>query len=208
MGTTIKAAMGGVLLGFATVDLSTRDNTLTVWLTSAQGAAGAVHTNAVTFDLGDDTTPCRALAMVCDRYLVLTGRTPREHPLLTGWGVEPSDLAMLAKQTAAAQATVLTACSEYRARPGKSHLSEPNLPTVPAPLDQAALEAGAPQQLTLALANQVMRTWTAWLSTEGERVRRWTYMPGGREGEKRALIPAEFGEHNTVQPVSPLRLWL
>ena len=196
------------MLGFATVDLSTRDNTLTVWLTSVQGAAGAGHTNAVTFDLDDDTTPRRALGMICDRYVILTDRTPREHPLLIGWGVEPSDLAMLAKQTTAAQATVLTAFSEYRARPGKSHLSEPNLPPVPAPLDQAALEAGASQQLTLALANQVMRTWTAWLTTEGERVKRWTYMPGGREGEKPALVPAEFAEHNTVQPVSPLRLWL
>ena len=196
------------MLGFATVDLSTRDNTLTVWLTSVQGAGGAGHTNAVTFDLDDDTTPRRALAMVCDRYVVLTDRTPREHPLLMGWGVEPSDLAMLVKQITAAQATVLAAFSEYRARPGKSYLSEPNLPPVPAPLDQTALEAGAPQQLTLALANQVMRTWTAWLTTEGERVKRWAYMPGGREGEKPALVPAEFAEHNTVQPVSPLRLWL
>jgi hypothetical protein len=200
--------MGGVLLGFATVDLSTRDNILTVWLTSAQGAAGAVHTNAVTFDLDDDTTPGRALAMVCDRYVVLTDRTPREHPVLIGWGIEPSDLAMLARQTTAAQATLLTAFSEYRARPGKSDLSEPNLPSVPLPFDQTALEAGVSPQLTLALANQVMRTWTAWLTTEGERVKRWTYMPGGREGEKPALIPAEFEEHNTLPPVRPLWLWL
>lgn len=193
------------MLGFATVDLSARDNTLTVWLTSALGAAGAGQTNAVTFDLADDATPRRALAMICDRYVILTDRTPREHPLLSGWGVEPSDLAMLAKQVTAAQATVLTAFSEYRARPGKSGLIEPNLPAVPAPLDQAALEAGAPQQLTLALANQVMRTWTAWLTTEHERVKRWTYMPGGRGGEKPTLIPAEFAEHNTVQPVKRVR---
>ena len=186
------------MLGFATVDLSTRDNTLTVWLTSALGTAGAGHTNAVTFDLDDDTTSRRALAMICDRYVILTDRTPREHPLLSGWGAEPSDLAMLAKQTTAAQATVLAAFSEYRARPGKSGLIEPNLPPVPAPLDQAALEAGAPQQLTLALANQVTRTWTAWLTTEDERVKRWTYMPDGREGEKPALVPAEFAEHNSL----------
>ena len=194
------------MLGFATVDLSTRDSTLTVWLTSAQGAAEVGHTNAVPFDLDDDTTPRRALSMVCDRYVILTDRTPREHPVLIGWGVEPSDLAMLAKLTTAAQATVLTAFSEYRDRPGKSHLSEPNLPPVPAPLDQAALEAGTPQQLTLALANEVMRTWMAWLVTERERVRRWTYMPGGREGEKSVLVPAEFAERNTVQPVKSLRL--
>jgi hypothetical protein len=193
------------VLGFATVDLSTRDNTLTVWLTSVQGAVGVDHTNAVTFDLDDDTTPRRGLAMICDRYVILTDRTPREHPLFIGWGLEPSDLALLAKQTTAAQATVLTAFSEYCARPGKSQLIEPSLPPVPAPLDQTALEAGAPQQLTLALANRVMRTWAAWLSTEGERVKRWAYMPGGREGEKPALIPAEFAEHNTVQPGKRVR---
>ena len=72
-------------------------------------------------------------------------------------------------------------------------------------MDQAGLEAAAPQQLTLALANQVMRIWTAWLTTEDERVKRWTYMPGGREGEKPALVPAEFAEHNTVQPVKRVR---
>ena len=58
---TIKIAMGGVVLGFATVDLSTRDNTLTVSRpTSVQGAADAGHTNAVVFDLDDehDTSPC------------------------------------------------------------------------------------------------------------------------------------------------------
>jgi hypothetical protein len=196
------------VLGFATVDLSIRDDTLTVWLTSAQGAASAIHTNAVIFDLDDDTTARRVLGMICDRYVILTDRTPREHPLLIGWGVEPSSLAMLAKQTIAAQATILTSFSEYRTRAGKPDLSEPNLPPVPALLDQAELENGTSQQLTLALANQVMRTWAAWLTTEGERVKRWTYMPGGREGEKPALVPAEFGEHNTVQPVRPSRLWL
>ena len=86
--------------------------------------------------------------MICDRYIVLTERTPREHPLIVGRGVEPADLAMLAKQTTAAQATVLTAFSEYRARPGKSDLSEPYLPPVPAPLDQAGLQGGAPQRFT------------------------------------------------------------
>ncbi len=74
------------MLGFATVDLLTRDNTLTVWLTSAQGAIHAGQTNAVTFSLSDDTTSRRASGMICDRYVVLTDRTPREHPLLVGWG--------------------------------------------------------------------------------------------------------------------------
>lgn len=202
---TMNAILGGIVLGFATVDLSARDNTLTVWLTSAHGTASAGHTNAVIFDLHDDTTPRLALGMLCDRYVILTDRTPRKHPLLISWGVEPADLVMLAKQTTAAQAAILASFSEYRTRPGKSDLSEPNLPPVPPPVNQAELETGTPQQLTLALANQVRRTWTAWLTTEGERVKRWSYMPGGQEGEKPALIPAEFAEHNTVLPVRPMR---
>lgn len=193
------------MLGFATVDLSTRDNTLTVWLTSLRGAARADHTNAITFDLDDETAPRRALGMIFDRYAILTDRTPREHSLLIDWGVVPSDLAMLAKETTAAQATVLAAFNEYRSKPGKSGLSEPNLLPVPSPLNQSELETGTPQQLTLALANQVMRTWAAWMTTESERLKRWRYMPGGWEGEKPALLPAEFGASNTIVPVRSLR---
>jgi hypothetical protein len=192
------------VLGFATVDLSERDGTLTVWLTSAQDATHAGHTNALTFTLGDDTAPRRALGMICDRYVILTDRTPREHPLLTGWGVKRCDLAMLAKQTTVGQAAIMTAFEEYRTKPGKADLTEPVLPPLPAPFDQAALETGTAQQLTLAVANQVMRTWTAWLATEGERVKRWAYMPDGRKGETPALLPAEFVQDNTVQPLQPL----
>jgi hypothetical protein len=191
------------VLGFATVDLSTQDDTLTVWLTSVQGTH-ADHTNAVVFSLADDTTPRRALGMVCDRYVVLTERTPRSHPLLTGWGVEPCDLAMLATQVTAAQASLMAAFEEYRGQPGKANLVEPSLPSVPAPIDQAEFESGTPERLTLALANQVMRTWTAWLATEGERVKRWKYMPGGREGEKRAVLPAKFVKLNAVEEIRPL----
>lgn len=144
--------------------------------------------------------------MICDRYVVLTERTPRAHPFVIGWGVQPADLAILARQSTAAQAIVLTAFGEYRARPGKSNLSEPYLPPVPAPLDEDSLRASTPQQLTLALANQVMHTWNAWLITESERVKRWAYMPGGREGEKPRLVPAEFEELNAVQPVRSLQL--
>jgi hypothetical protein len=194
------------VLGFATVDLSSRDDILTVWLTSAQGVTHAGHTNAVTFGLGEDTTPRRALSMICDRYVVLTDRTPREDALLISWGAEPCDLAMLAGQTTTAQAAIMAAFEVHRSKPGKADLIEPVLPPVPKPLDQAALEAGPPQQLTLAVANQVMRTWTAWLTTEGERVKRWAYIPGGHKGEKPALLPAEFIKCNTVQQMGLLPL--
>jgi hypothetical protein len=192
------------MLGFATVDLFAQENILTVWLTSAQGANHAGQTNAVTFGLGDDATPRLALGMICDRYIVLTERTPRNHPLLVGWGIEPCDLVMLADQTAAAQAAIRTAFEEYRTKPGKADLIQPALPPAPAPVNQAALEADTAQSLTLAVANQVMRTWTAWLITEGERIKRWSYMPGGHKGETPSLLPAEFTKLNTVQPIKSL----
>lgn len=188
------------MLGFATVDLSTRDDSLTVWLTSVGMDIPVAHTNAIRFGLADDTAPRRAWSMLCERYVVLTNRTPRDHAALARWDVAPCDLAMLAKQTTAAQEALMAAFAEHAARPGRADLMEPVLPPVPAPLDQTAWETGTPQELTLALANQVRGIWTAWLAVERERVKRWTYMPGGTKGETPALLPAEFAEQNVLQP--------
>lgn len=192
------------MLGFATVDLSISDHSLTVWLTSREIDTRVTHTNAVCFDLAEPTASRRAWSMTCDRYVILTDRTPRDHAVLAQWGVVPCDLAILAKQTTAAQEAIMAAFAEHAVRPGKTDLMEPTLPPVPAPLDQAALEAGSPQQLTLAVANQVMRIWVAWLTAERERVKRWAYMPAGRKGETPTVLPAEFVEQNAVQPV---RAW-
>lgn len=188
------------MLGFATVDLSTRDDSLTVWLTSLGMDIPVAHTNAIRFDLANDTAPRRAWSMLCERYVVLTDRTPRDHAVLARWDVAPCDLAMLAKQTTAAQEALMAAFAEHVAKPGKADLMEPVLPPVPAPVDQAALETGTPEQLTLAVANLVKGTWAAWLTIERERVKRWTYMPGGSKGEAPTPLPLEFVEQNRLQP--------
>jgi hypothetical protein len=192
------------MLGFATVDLSTRDDSLTVWLTSVGMDIPVAHTNAIRFDLADDTTSRRAWSMICERYVVLTDRTPRDHVVLARWRVAPCDLAMPAKQTAAAQEALMAAFAEHTAKPGKADLMEPVLPPILTPVDQAAWETSTPQQLTLAVANQVKGIWAAWLAVEHERVKRWAYMPGGSKGETPALLPAEFVEQNVLQPV---RAW-
>lgn len=192
------------MLGFATVDLSTRDDSLTVWLTSEGMDIPVAHTNAIRFDLADGTTSRRAWSMTYERYVVLTDRTPRDHVALARWGVAPCDLGMLAKQTTAAQEALMAAFDEHAAKPGKADLMEPLLPHVPQPVDQAAWETSTPQELTLAVANQVRGIWTAWLAVERERVKRWAYMPGGSKGETPALLPAEFVEQNVLQPV---RAW-
>jgi hypothetical protein len=97
------------MLGFATVDLSTRDDSLAVWLTSVGMDIPVAHTNAVRFDLASDAAPRRAWSMLCDRYVVLTNRTPRDHTVIVRWDVAPCDLAMLAKQTTAAQEALMAA---------------------------------------------------------------------------------------------------
>jgi hypothetical protein len=174
-----------------------------VWLTSEGVHADIAHTNAVCFDLGEATVSRRAWGMTCDRYVILTDRTPRDHAVLAQWGVAPCDLATLAKQTTAAQEAIMAAFAEQAAKPGKADLMEPTLPPVPAPLDQSASETDSPTQLTLAVANQVRRIWAAWLATERERVKRWTYMPGGTKGEAPAELPAEFVQQNALQQVRP-----
>jgi hypothetical protein len=113
---------------------------------------------------------------------------------------------MLAKQIMLAQETVLVVFSKYIAtKRGKAaNLLEPTLPLVPPPLDQATLEPKDPRQLTLALANQVMRIWSAWMAVERERVKRWTYMPEGRKDEAPNLLPPDFTAQNAVVP---MRRW-
>jgi hypothetical protein len=200
----------GRMLGFATIDLSERDQTLTVWLTCVRAASresiDVGHTNAICFDRADESAQRRAWSMAADRYVVLTERTPPGHDVFAGWEMTPCDMGALGKQTIAAQEVIMAAFEDYVAtKRGKAaDLMEPFLPAVPQATDQAAQDLADPRQATLAVANDVMRTWTAWTAAEQERVKRWKYMPGGREHEKPSLIPAEFAASNAVVPV---RAW-
>jgi hypothetical protein len=54
--------------------------------------------------------------------------------VLAQWGVPPCDLAILAKQTTAAQEAIMAAFAEHAAKPRKADLMEPTLPPVPAGL--------------------------------------------------------------------------
>jgi hypothetical protein len=197
------------MLGFATVDVSTRDKTLTVWLTSVvnvRAASEMGHTNALSIALAEATAPRRGWNMACDRYVVLTERTPVDHPALTDWGVEPCNPEMLAELTVTAQETIMTAFAAHVAtKKGKAaDLIEPTLIPVPPPINQLALAGGAPEQLTLTVADQVKRVWEAWINAERERVKRWMYMPGGHKDEVPKAFPAQFVKRNAVQAV---RAW-
>lgn len=192
------------MLGFATVDLSAHDQTLTVWLTSLvarQAHSYAGHTNAASFDLADEAVSRRAWNMTCDRYVVLSDRTPLDHPAFAGWGIIPCDLSILIEETKAAQDSIMKAFAAYRTRPGKARLAEPALPAVPLPSGRPAADDDLPEKVTLAVADHVERVWAAWIATERERVKRWRQMPGGLEGETPSLLPAKFVQQSVIQPV-------
>lgn len=195
------------MLGFATVDLSAHDQTLTVWLTSMvtrQANSYAEHTNSVSFNLAEETASHRAWSMTCDRYVVLSDRTPLDHPAFAGWGVTPCDLSVLTEETKIAQDSIMTAFAEYTAKPGKAKLTEPALPALPLPLNQAAVDDSIPGKFTLTVADYVKRAWMGWIKTERERVKHWRYMPGGRNDETPTLLPAEFIRRAVIQPA---RAW-
>jgi hypothetical protein len=61
------------MLGFAAIDLSERDRTLTVWLTSvratSRGSVDVGHTNAVCLELADESTQRRAWSMAAESLI-------------------------------------------------------------------------------------------------------------------------------------------
>lgn len=185
------------MLGFAAVDLSEADHRLTVWLTSlvTKGAIPYVdHTNAVSFDLREDLVLRRAWSMSCDRYVVVTSRTPLDHPAFSGWGLKPCDLSGLLDQTAAAQEMILAALAEHKKEPGKKNLAEPSLPPVPKPLDPGSLYVDDFRKPPLVLADYVKTAWAVWIATDRERIKRRAYMPEGRDNANLVILPPEFGE--------------
>lgn len=195
------------MLGFATVDLSEADGTLAIWLTSlvtTRMVPYIDHTNAVGFDLGEDQLGRRAWNMACDRYVVVTGRTPLEHPVFAELDLKPCDLDGLLEQTRVSQEAILTAFAEYKKKPGKKALTEPSLPPVPDHLDEESIYVDQSRKPALVLADHVKAAWNTWLETDRDRVKRRSYMPEGRDSEKLSTLPLEFTEGNSVQPV---RVW-
>jgi hypothetical protein len=82
------------VLGIATGDLLSRDDTMTVRLAPAQDATHLGRASPAISSLGDDMKTRRALPMIRDRYVVLTQGASRDHPLVIGWGAGTCDFAM------------------------------------------------------------------------------------------------------------------
>lgn len=183
--------------GLAVLDVSEAHGTVTIWLTSRIGAAVTGHTNAVVFDAaGLDWL--RVEGMLADRYVFLTKRTEAAEGPIRDLDLLPCDAVCFANEVEDTQQVLTEIFEQYREQPGKQDLAEPAWSTVPAPKDAGGLLDGRPNEVALAAADHIRQTWTAWLSTERERVRR-PYMPP-RDTPVREL-PDAFKAVNRLQSI-------
>jgi hypothetical protein len=184
------------MLGLALLDVSETHGTVTVWLTSRTGAAVAGHTNAVVFEAaGLDWR--RVDGMLADRYVFLTKRSEAVEGPIQDLDLLPCDALAFAHEVEDMQQKLSEIFGQYREQPGKQDLADPSWFTVPPPEDAGGHLEGLPNEVALAAADFIRKTWTAWLTTERERHRR-PYMPP-RDALVREL-PDMFKTVNRVQP--------
>lgn len=189
------------MLGFATVDFARDQNKVTVWLTSRITTSRAGHTNAVVFDtIGLDWR--RVKGMLADRYVFLTTRADESLQPLRDLKLAPCDASTLAGEVAETQRELFEVFERYRDQPGKQDLVEPQWSFVPPAADAGGPVCGPPNEVTLAAADFVRKTWTAWLETERERVKR-PYMPP--QGAPLRELPDAFIQRNVLYPVEIYR---
>lgn len=185
------------MLGFATLDFDRQQAKVTVWLTSRTTTSAAGHTNAVVFDtLGLDWR--RVKGMLADRYVFLTRRADVSWRSLRDLRLSPCDAIALAEEVAETQQGLFGVFERYRDQPGKQDLVEPQWSSVPPAVDAGGAVEGFPNEVTLAAADVVRKTWTAWLETERERVKR-PYMPPERAPFRE--LPDGFIRTNVLYPV-------
>jgi hypothetical protein len=185
------------MLGLALLDVSQTHGTVTVWLTSRIGATVAGHTNAVAFD-ADGLDWRRVDGILADRYVFLTKRSQSVETPLQDLDLFPCDAVAFANEVEDAQKKLFEVFQQHREQPGRQDLVEPPWFVVPPSMDAGGHLEGLPTEVALAAADFIRKTWTAWLSTERERVKR-PYMPP--RGAPFRELPDVFKTVYTVQPI-------
>ena len=107
------------MLGFAVVDVSPAERAVAVWLTSAAGSS-AVHSNAVVRGFDDlSADNGQLLALIADRFVVLSERTNADHSVLAGAQIIPCAVDDLAAGTSESHSDLSAAIVEYAASAGR-----------------------------------------------------------------------------------------
>lgn len=187
------------MLGFAVVDAPSADAPVAVWLVSCTSDSWAENTNAVTFQPEDDLRDARVLAMIADRYIFLTHRTPADAAPATQAAVQAAPRSVLSDAISSELTRLVTEyADDTKRRRGRkmAALIEPQWPILPDP-DAPPRDPDAPAALIE--ADRVRALWTTWLRLESIRVQRPYLTPHDEEPQ---LLPPGFTEVATVHPLA------
>lgn len=154
------------MLGFATVDHAGSSGTTVVWLTSRIEPNRAEHTNAVTLGANDEDGGHKFQVLVADRLVVLT-----QGSVAPEWLPSAVTADLIDEWVEYIRQRQEQICAAIAKR--SSNLVQPTFPPIPS-LDSIEVSAGLSDQVkrTFITATYVARTWTAWLETEQQRLRR------------------------------------
>lgn len=179
------------MLGFVALDRRPGDDTVALWLISRTDPAEASSTNAVVVDLAEPDALAKIHALTRDRVVVLTPDSDA-----TGLPVEPHEVGIVDEFTAATrthQAAIVDAIRAHQAaRKGQKLVA----PTFPAEAETPQEWPAEPELRALQLARWLGRTWTNWLVSDGERLRRTTQP---RTGRTPWIMPEELNQPQLLE---------
>lgn len=179
------------MLGFVALDHRPGDDTVALWLISRTDPAEASSTNAVVVDLAAPDALSKIHALTRDRVVVLTPDSDA-----AGLPVDPHDVGIVDEfiaATRAHQAAIVDAIRAHQATRKGQKLAEP---TFPAEAEAPQEWPTAPELRALQLARWLGRTWTNWLVSDGERLRRTTQP---RTGRTPWIMPEELNQPQLLE---------
>ncbi len=175
------------MLGFAIVDAQPSANATAVWLTSRLEGSRVGHTNAVVIQRDERRHESKVWNLTADRAVVLTTGTAPPIPFAHSITLELFET--LLDEAAAYQERITEAVAAYAKRTKNKNLTAPNFVNRRPQLNRD--DRDEPSYRALAAANYVRDSWTAWLATDEQRVRR-TMNP--RTGKPPWIMADDLGD--------------
>ncbi|RJS45327.1 hypothetical protein [Nocardioides cavernaquae] len=190
-----------------TIDRQSADESVAIWVTS-RGGSHAVHANAVVIESDDPMLVEKVRSLTrCAVVLVTAGTTLDGFPV-DGMPLSEEHLHGFIAEIEEHRSRISSVVADYKRKSRSRTLTEPEFPAI-SPVDGADSHLTASER-AFALANEVMRLWSAWLETDEERRKRtvqprtgltpWV-MPIDMNNAKIPDFPDRFLAAMTVQSV-------
>ncbi len=179
------------MLGFVALDRQP-GGPAAVWLVSRTDVTEASSTNAVVVDLDEPDALRKVHALTRDRAVIATpGSTWSDLPLPHVY--DASWVADFLAATRVHQDAITQAIADYAAGRKGQKLVSPSFPADPGLPDEWP---DSPEQRALLLAGVLCQTWTNWLLSDTERLRR-TVQP--RTGRTPWVMPTELNQPDLLE---------